>query len=213
MPDFRMVGEDRGDDVGEEGVPLIGGEGELPSQDVGKEDDAVGTVAQVGDPLFGLHVGQRMRLSTFAGYGLVLCTCKDFRAAAAQTLRFEGLAPGSAVLRELDAVEVERYMHAMMLAAVEESPTAAGTLVIGTDCPVLGVAHLREAARLLALHKVRRDMVDADVAINAGTASLDLGQEARLKTSRMGYGAGRDFRVIGISTDGRKQKLTAQLWG
>ena len=70
-----------------------------------------------------------------------------------------------------------------------------------------------EADRILALHKVRRDMVDADVAINAGTASLDLGQEARLKTSRMGYGAGRDFRVIGISTDGRKQKLTAQLWG
>ena len=70
-----------------------------------------------------------------------------------------------------------------------------------------------EADRLLALHKVRRDMVDADVAINAGTASLDLGQEARLKTARMGYGAGRDFRVIGISTDGRKQKMTAQLWG
>jgi rSAM/selenodomain-associated transferase 1 len=39
-----------------------------------------------------------------------------------------------------------------MLAAVEESPTAAGTLVIGTDCPVLGVAHLREAARSLADH-------------------------------------------------------------
>jgi len=70
-----------------------------------------------------------------------------------------------------------------------------------------------EADRLLALHKVRRDLVDSEVAINAGTASLDLGQEARLKTSRMGYSAGRDFRVIGISTDGRKQKLTAQLWG
>jgi hypothetical protein len=56
MPDFWMVGEDRGDDVGEEGVPLIGGEGKLPSQDVRQEDDAVGTVAQVGDPLFGLRL-------------------------------------------------------------------------------------------------------------------------------------------------------------
>lgn len=37
-----------------------------------------------------------------------------------------------------------------MLAAVRESATSAGTLVIGTDCPVLGAAHLREAARSLA---------------------------------------------------------------
>lgn len=37
-----------------------------------------------------------------------------------------------------------------MLAAIEDSPTVAGTLVIGTDCPVLGAAHLREAARSLA---------------------------------------------------------------
>ncbi len=37
-----------------------------------------------------------------------------------------------------------------MLAAVEDSPTVAGTLVIGTDCPALCAAHLREAARSLA---------------------------------------------------------------
>lgn len=37
-----------------------------------------------------------------------------------------------------------------MLVAVEDSPTVAGTLVIGTDCPVLSAAHLREAARSLA---------------------------------------------------------------
>ncbi len=37
-----------------------------------------------------------------------------------------------------------------MLAAVQDSPTAAGILVIGTDCPVLGAVHLREAARALA---------------------------------------------------------------
>ncbi|MCV2369478.1 AraC family transcriptional regulator [Roseateles oligotrophus] len=47
---------------------------------------------QLGDPFFGLHVGQRMGLSTFASYGLVLCTCADFRSAAEQTRRFEGLA-------------------------------------------------------------------------------------------------------------------------
>jgi len=48
--------------------------------------------AQLGEPAFGLQVGARMRLATFAGYGLVLCTCADFRTAAAQTCRFEGLA-------------------------------------------------------------------------------------------------------------------------
>lgn len=48
--------------------------------------------AQLGNPAFGLQVGARMRLATFAGYGLVLCTCADFRTAAAQTCRFEGLA-------------------------------------------------------------------------------------------------------------------------
>jgi AraC-like DNA-binding protein len=47
---------------------------------------------QVADPFFGLHVGERMRLATFASYGLVLLTCRDFRMAAEQTLRFEGLA-------------------------------------------------------------------------------------------------------------------------
>lgn len=48
--------------------------------------------AELGDPFFGLHVGERMRMATFAGYGLVLCTCKDFREAVAQTVRYEGLA-------------------------------------------------------------------------------------------------------------------------
>lgn len=44
------------------------------------------------EPAFGLKVGQRQTLSTFVGYGLVLCTCASFRAAAEQTRRFEGLA-------------------------------------------------------------------------------------------------------------------------
>lgn len=34
-----------------------------------------------------------------------------------------------------------------MLAAVESASTPAGTLVIGTDCPALSAAHLRESAR------------------------------------------------------------------
>jgi hypothetical protein len=39
-----------------------------------------------------------------------------------------------------------------MSEALRQSPTPAGTLVIGTDCPALGAAQLRDAARRLADH-------------------------------------------------------------
>jgi rSAM/selenodomain-associated transferase 1 len=39
-----------------------------------------------------------------------------------------------------------------MLAAIASSSTPAGTLVIGTDCPALGAAQLRESARALGDH-------------------------------------------------------------
>ncbi len=41
-------------------------------------------------------------------------------------------------------------LGARMLQAVGESASPGGTLVIGTDCPVLNVAHLRRAAEALA---------------------------------------------------------------
>lgn len=43
-------------------------------------------------------------------------------------------------------------LGARMLAAVAESPTAAGTLVIGTDCPAMTATHLRQAALALGDH-------------------------------------------------------------
>jgi AraC-like DNA-binding protein len=66
---------------------------------------------QLDEPLFGLEVGRRMQLSTFAGYGLVLCACGDFRAAAEQTRRFEALAHdlGRSELIERDGVAHYRW--------------------------------------------------------------------------------------------------------
>lgn len=66
---------------------------------------------QLGDPGFGMQVGRRMRLSTFAGYGLVLCTCATLRAAAEQTRRFEGLAHdlGRSEIVEIDGVAHYRW--------------------------------------------------------------------------------------------------------
>lgn len=70
-----------------------------------------------------------------------------------------------------------------------------------------------EAARLLALHKVRRDFVEVRVALTEDSAAVDLGDVVRLTTPRLGYGSGRDFVVVGIDADGRRNRLTLQLWG
>lgn len=76
-------------------------------------------------------------------------------------------------------------------------PTAAGT----------------EAARLLALHKVRRDFVRAVVNVDTTNAAIDLGAVITIQTARLGYGAGRSFYVVGLETNGRTNRLTMDLWG
>ena len=61
--------------------------------------------------------------------------------------------PDFAVCRAFGRVDLhpqaEGDLGERMLAAVASSPTPAGTLVIGTDCPALGAAQLRESARAL----------------------------------------------------------------
>lgn len=50
------------------------------------------SAARSGDPCFGLHVGERMRPSTFATYSHVVLSSPTFAEAVVQTRRFEGLA-------------------------------------------------------------------------------------------------------------------------
>jgi AraC-like DNA-binding protein len=45
-----------------------------------------------GDPHFGLHVGERVRLGTYSVYGLILLACASFAQALEQTQRYEQLA-------------------------------------------------------------------------------------------------------------------------
>lgn len=77
------------------------------------------------------------------------------------TLWYEGDTEHRAFIRcrELGSLRIRSQVAGdlgrRMLVALEDSPTAAGTLVIGTDCPALSAAHLREAARSLA----KRDAV------------------------------------------------------
>lgn len=70
-----------------------------------------------------------------------------------------------------------------------------------------------EAARLLALHKVRRDYVQARVALTEANAAVELGNVVTLTTDRLGYSAGRDFVVVGVDADGKRKRLTLDLWG
>lgn len=70
-----------------------------------------------------------------------------------------------------------------------------------------------EADRRLALHKVRRDFTKVVVWLTAANAGVDLGKEVRLVTPRLGYSSGRNFTVVGITLDGRRSKVTLDLWG
>ena len=64
--------------------------------------------------------------------------------------------PDFAVCRAFGRVDLqpqpEGDLGERMLAAIASSSTPAGTLVIGTDCPALGAAQLRESARALGDH-------------------------------------------------------------
>ncbi|MBV8464793.1 MAG: AraC family transcriptional regulator [Burkholderiales bacterium] len=51
-----------------------------------------GAAKELNDDCFGLHVGERMRLATFAVYGMVLMACRTFGEALEQVIRFESLA-------------------------------------------------------------------------------------------------------------------------
>lgn len=51
-----------------------------------------GAARALKDPHFGLHVGEHMKLASYAVYGLVVMSCRTFGAAMQQVMRFESLA-------------------------------------------------------------------------------------------------------------------------
>jgi hypothetical protein len=68
-----------------------------------------------------------------------------------------------------------------------------------------------EAGRLLALHKVRRDLVQERIPLTEVNATIDLGATVKLTTTALGYSAGRLFRVAGVTPEDRVIDLL--LWG
>lgn len=71
-----------------------------------------------------------------------------------------------------------------------------------------------EAARLLALHKVRRDLFDVPVTLDILTNnSLKLMDVVELELARFGMDSGKSFRLIGIRVELDKHRAILSLWG
>jgi AraC-like DNA-binding protein len=106
-----------------------------------------------GDPHFGLHVGERMRLGTYHAYGLMLLSCRDFGQALQQTLRYEGLAHdlGRSTLRVIDGIAEYRWHSALAQASphLAESVFAGirvcGNWLAGRPLPPARIAFMHAA--------------------------------------------------------------------
>ncbi|WP_157879012.1 hypothetical protein [Pararhodospirillum photometricum] len=74
-----------------------------------------------------------------------------------------------------------------------------------------------EAERLLALYGVRRDYVRVTVRFGQGDfglfGAIDIGQTVNVRTTRLGYSAGRNLIVLGIVAYAHRQVLVLDLWG
>jgi hypothetical protein len=70
---------------------------------------------------------------------------------------------------------------------------------------------IAEAARRLALHSVRRDYVRLHTPLTDDSAQHDLGDELRAVTPALGYAAGRNLVVLGITREG--DTMIFEMWG
>lgn len=78
-----------------------------------------------------------------------------------------------------------------------------------------GISQLTaEASRRLGMLKVRRDTVNATLPDLVSIMSqIDIGSVVRLQTTDLGYGAGRDFVVIGVGPNLKDNFIDLTLWG
>lgn len=79
-------------------------------------------------------------------------------------------------------------------------------------CLVDEAAAQAEAARLLTLHKVRRDPLQLDISLKT-LPSIQIGKVALVVQDRYGYSAGKLFRVMGAVEDRAADQLLLTLWG
>lgn len=128
------------------------------------------------------------------------------------TPQADGLAGSVTAARRAWLKEAFRY------ATAESSAIAARFLLapdVTLNTPIVNAADAQtEADRLNTLRATRRDTVRATVRLPlAQAAAVTLGQRVDVKTAKLGYAAGRAFRVIGLVRDLRIGKLELLLWG
>jgi hypothetical protein len=72
-----------------------------------------------------------------------------------------------------------------------------------------------EAARRLALYKVRRDRISFPLSFASVPAAgnIELGRTVQLRMNRFGYNAGKNFLVLGREDDFARKVRTLSLWG
>lgn len=71
-----------------------------------------------------------------------------------------------------------------------------------------------EADRRLAIYKVRRDMYQLTIRVDASLAAvLDIGKIVTLQVNRFGMNAGKKFLIIGIRTNMSGYQFDLTLWG
>lgn len=70
-----------------------------------------------------------------------------------------------------------------------------------------------EAARVLALYKVSRDLYSVRIALDLTETLPDLVNVANLTLNRFGLNSGKLFKIIGIEADYSTNRATLTLWG
>jgi hypothetical protein len=127
------------------------------------------------------------------------------------TVQTSGLA-GSAGVRA-GFVGVERRSSSVADASIRTQWLMAGKIEIDTLLTTTADGDA-EAARLLAMHKVRRDLFDVTVSVDLLAASpVRIADVIAVQTDRYGMSAGRLFRVIGFALNLAANTATLYLWG
>lgn len=127
------------------------------------------------------------------------------------TTQTSGLA-GSAAARA-GFVGVERRSSNAADASIKVQWLMSGKLEVDTLLTTTADGDA-EAARLLAMHKVRRDLFDLTVSVNLlSKRPVRIADVIAVQTDRYGMSAGRLFRVIGFALNLAGNTATLYLWG
>lgn len=98
-------------------------------------------------------------------------------------------------------------------ASIKHQFKQAGEMVVDTVLTSAADA-LAEATRLLALHKVRRDLFDVPLDAEAlDQNAMQIGATGRLTHSRFGLSAGRNLRVLGRRLELGGNSIRLKMWG